>query len=181
MFNSDKNIFIHKTSLWAVPLNSCLIKNVKNILSFFLTGTVYLQQDQPFLIMSGFCVYSVASALFMFPALFSYYQQALEIHSFEHADGAGRAYDLVIQPFIRFITMAIIPVISCALVLYVLVSVVLMYVRLGSYRGIICSCSLTLWTPWVYIFLNKQNFMFEVLAPTIIIIITYLVSFMCPW
>jgi hypothetical protein len=70
--------------------------------------------------MSGFCVYSVASALFMFPALFSYYQQALEIYSFEHVDGAGRVYDLVIQPFVRFITMAIIPVISCALVLYVL-------------------------------------------------------------
>ena len=111
----------------------------------FLTGTVYLQQDQPFLIMSGFCVYSVASALFMFPALFSYYQQALEIYSFEHVDGAGRVYDLVIQPFVRFITMAIIPVISCALVLYVLVSVVLMEVT----RGIICSCSLTLWMPWV--------------------------------
>ena len=89
---------------------------------FVTTGTVYLQQNQPLLIMSGFCVYSVASALFMFPALYSYYQKALEIYSFEHADGAGRAYDLVIQPFMRFITMAIIPVISCALILYVLVS-----------------------------------------------------------
>ena len=89
---------------------------------FVATGTVYLQQDQPFLIVSGFCVYSVASALFMFPALFSYYQKALEIYSFEHADGAGRAYDLVIQPFVRFITMATVPVIACALVLYMLVS-----------------------------------------------------------
>ena len=59
----------------------------------------------------------------MFPALYSYYQKALEIYTFEHADGAGRAYDLVIQPFIRFITMAIIPVVACALILYVLVSV----------------------------------------------------------
>ena len=86
------------------------------------TGTVYLQQDDPFLIMSGFCVYSVASALFMFPALYSYYQKALEIYTFEHADSAGCSYDLVIQPFIRFITMAIIPVVSCALILYMLVS-----------------------------------------------------------
>ena len=71
--------------------------------------------------MSGFCVYSVASALFMFPALYTYYQKALEIYSFEHADSAGRAYDLVVQPFIRFITMAILPVVACALILYVLV------------------------------------------------------------
>ena len=86
------------------------------------TGTVYFQQTVPFLIMSGFCVYSVASALFMFPALYSYYVKALEIYTFEHADSAGRAYDLVLQPFVRFITMAIIPVILCAFVLYVLVS-----------------------------------------------------------
>lgn len=72
--------------------------------------------------MSGFCVYSVASALFMFPALYTYYQRALNIYSFEHADGVGKASDLVIQPFIRFISMAIIPVVVCAWILYLLVS-----------------------------------------------------------
>ena len=76
----------------------------------------------PFLVMSGFCVYSVASALFMFPALYSFYAPALVIYRFEHADGVGRATDLVIQPFVRFITMAFFPVIVCAGVLYVLVS-----------------------------------------------------------
>ena len=64
----------------------------------------------------------MASALFMFPALYGYYQRALEIYTFEHADGAGRAFDLVIQPFVRFISMAIFPVVICAGVLYVLVS-----------------------------------------------------------
>ena len=87
-----------------------------------LTGTVYLQTNKPFLVMSGFCVYSVASALFMFPALYTFYIPALQIFTFEHADGAGRATDLVIQPFVRFISMAFFPVIICAGVLYVLVS-----------------------------------------------------------
>ena len=86
------------------------------------SGTVYFQQTEPFLILSGFCVYSVASALFMFPALWGYYLRTLQIYTFEHADGAGRASDLVIQPFVRFISMAIFPVVICAGVLYVLVS-----------------------------------------------------------
>ena len=86
-----------------------------------LTGTVYFQAAAPFLIMSGFCVYSVASALFMFPALYTFYTRALEIYVFEHADGSGRATDLVIQPFVRFISMAFFPVIICAAVLYLLV------------------------------------------------------------
>ena len=44
-----------------------------------ILGTVYFQQDQGFLIISGYCVYSVASALFMFPALQNYYLKALEV------------------------------------------------------------------------------------------------------
>ena len=46
---------------------------------FVLLGTVYFQQDTPILIMSGFCVYSVASALFMFPVLQNYYLKALQV------------------------------------------------------------------------------------------------------
>ena len=58
----------------------------------------------------------------MFPALYTFYTPALQIYTFEHADGAGRATDLVIQPFVRFISMAFFPVIICAGVLYMLVS-----------------------------------------------------------
>ena len=72
---------------------------------------------------SGFCVYSVASALFMFPALYMFFVPALGVYTFEHADGAGRATDLVIQPFVRFISMAFLPVIIGAGVLYVFVRI----------------------------------------------------------
>ena len=44
-----------------------------------LLGTVYFQQTVPLLVMSGFCVYSVASALFMFPILYNYLRTALEV------------------------------------------------------------------------------------------------------
>ena len=84
---------------------------------------MYYQINDPFLIVSGFCVYSVASALFMFPAMYTFFTRAIEVYTFEHADGAGRATDLVIQPFVRFISMAFFPVIICAGVLYVLVSI----------------------------------------------------------
>ena len=95
------------------------------------TGTVYYQENTPLLIMSGFSVYSLASSLFLFPALYLYFARALEIYTFEHADGAGRAYDLVIQPFIRFVSMSFFPVVLCGAVLYVLV-------------GCSCSCSFCL-------------------------------------
>jgi len=57
----------------------------------------------------------------MFPALYGYFSRALDIYTFERADGAGRASDLVIQPFVHFISMAFFPVIICAGVLYMLV------------------------------------------------------------
>ena len=87
-------------------------------------GTVYFQQTTPLLIMSGFCVYSVASALFMFPALYGYLSQALTIYAFERADGAGSSADLVIQSFVRFTSIALIPVILCAGLLYLLVRLI---------------------------------------------------------
>lgn len=88
------------------------------------TGTVYYQSYSPLLVMSGFCVYSVASALFMFPALYLYYQRALEVYAYEHADGVGSPWDIVIQGFIRGITLGFFPVILCAAILYLLVGVV---------------------------------------------------------
>ena len=42
-------------------------------------GTVYLQTASPLLVVSGYTVYSVASALFMFPVLYDYYFRALEV------------------------------------------------------------------------------------------------------
>ena len=45
-----------------------------------------------------------------------------QVYKFEHADGAGRASDIVFQGVSRFMTMAIIPVVLCSLVLYLLVS-----------------------------------------------------------
>eukprot|EP00731_Ephydatia_muelleri_P033340 Em0028g15a len=85
-----------------------------------LLGTVYYQSYSPLLVMSGFCVYSVASALFMFPALYLYYQRALEVYAYEHADGVGSPWDIVIQGFIRGVTLGFFPVILCAAILYLL-------------------------------------------------------------
>ena len=85
------------------------------------SGTVYFQQTSPVLIVSGFCVYSVASALFMFPAVYGSLYQALIIYMFERADSAGRSADVVIQSFVRFSSMALLPVIVCAGLLYLLV------------------------------------------------------------
>eukprot|EP00731_Ephydatia_muelleri_P033355 Em0028g30a len=39
----------------------------------------------------------VASALFMFPALYLYYQRALEVYAYEHADGVGEGVKLQIS------------------------------------------------------------------------------------
>ena len=46
----------------------------------------------------------------------------VQVYRHENEDGAGKAIDLVLQGFIRFVTKAIIPVVICALVLYLLVS-----------------------------------------------------------
>ena len=124
---------------------------------YHYTGTVYFQQTQPFLILSGFCVYSVASALLMFPALYGYFSRALDIYTFERADSAGRASDLVIQPFVRFISMAFFPVIICAGVLYMLVrSILLQILSLNIYLSVyLCFLftdgqQITLGLPGVY-------------------------------
>lgn len=45
------------------------------------------------------------------------------MYKFESADGAGRASDIVIQAVARFSTMAIVPVVLCSAVLYLLVNV----------------------------------------------------------
>ena len=44
-----------------------------------------------------------------------------QVRWYEHADGAGKAFDIVIQGFGRYATIALIPVVICATVVYVLV------------------------------------------------------------
>ena len=85
-------------------------------------GTTYFQIDQAFLVISGMCVFSTASALFMFPAMYLYFKPALDMYGFEKADGVGRAYDIVIQGFIRFTSIAFFPVVIAVTVIYLLVS-----------------------------------------------------------
>ena len=74
------------------------------------------------LVVSGMCVFSTASALFMFPALYIYYKPALDMYTFEKADGVGFAHDIVVQGFIRFASIALIPVFVAVSVIYLLVS-----------------------------------------------------------
>ena len=45
-----------------------------------------------------------------------------QVYGYERADGVGRSGDLVIQGFVRGTAAALLPVIICAGVLYVLVS-----------------------------------------------------------
>lgn len=58
----------------------CTLVIATMIINTFVLGTTYFQQDQPLLIMAGFCVYSVASALFMFPVMQNYFIKALEVY-----------------------------------------------------------------------------------------------------
>ena len=68
------------------------------------------------------CVFSTTSALFMFPAMYPYYTRALEVYKFERTDGVGKAYDLVIQGFVRFVFLALFPMIIAVTAIYLLVS-----------------------------------------------------------
>ena len=94
-------------------------------ISFFsltFLGTSYFQVDEGLLIISGMCVFSTTSALFMFPAMYPYYTRALEVYKFEKADGVGKAYDLVIQGFVHFSFLALFPMIFAVTAIYLLVS-----------------------------------------------------------
>ena len=44
-----------------------------------------------------------------------------QVYWYENGDGTGRASDLVLQGFTRFVTWAITPVVVCAALLYLLV------------------------------------------------------------
>ena len=91
-------------------------------LMVYLIGTTYFQIGQAFLVVSGMCVFSTASALFMFPAMYLYYKPALEVYKFEKADGVGRPHDIVLQGFVRFMFIAFFPIVLSVTVIYLLVS-----------------------------------------------------------
>ena len=84
-------------------------------------GTTYIQVSAALLVIAGVCVFSTASALFMFPAMYLYYQPALNVYSFEKGDGIGRAHDLVIQGFVRFQSISFLPVVFSSTLIYLLV------------------------------------------------------------
>ena len=90
-----------------------------------IIGTIYYQKSEPYLLHASFSVYSLANCLFIFDAIYYLYSRAQIIYTFEHADGAGRATDLVIQPFVRFITLSFFPVFISTGMLYALVSYIL--------------------------------------------------------
>ena len=60
----------------------------------------------------------------------------LKVYRYEKADGAGRAQDLIVQGFIRFATMGILPVVFSAGVLYLLVrNMVVLQLKEGGREG----------------------------------------------
>ena len=69
-------------------------------------------------------MFSTASALFMFPGMYLYFQPALRVYGFEKADGIGRAHDIVIQGFIRFQSISFFPIVLSTTLLYLLVRVI---------------------------------------------------------
>ena len=46
-----------------------------------VSGTVYLQTQDATSVLTGFGVFSCASALFMFPIIYSYLHKAMEVHA----------------------------------------------------------------------------------------------------
>ena len=60
-------------------------------------------------------------AKLVWDVFYFYFYFFLKVYRYEKADGAGRAQDLIVQGFIRFATMGILPVVFSAGVLYLLV------------------------------------------------------------
>ena len=80
----------------------------------------------------------------------SYTHTRTQVYTYERGDGVGRAHDLVIQGFIRGVTIAAFPVIVSAGVLYVLVSILHCIVTIlcwsavcaGEYTALYCDHTL---------------------------------------
>ena len=67
------------------------------------------------------CVLLPLDSLFVLNLCEMYFFYFLKVYRYEKADGAGRAQDIIVQGFIRFATMGILPVVFSAGVLYLLV------------------------------------------------------------
>lgn len=87
----------------------------------FLLGTVYFQRTNPAEIVAAMTIFSVSSGFFIFPAAELYYTPAIKLFGYEKANGVGSAHDLVIQGFIRYVTLGFFPIVVSLSMVYLLV------------------------------------------------------------
>lgn len=66
-------------------------------------------------------IFCWASGLYVFPAIELYYTPAIKLFGYEKANGVGEARDIVLQGFIRYITIAFFPIVVSVSLLYLLV------------------------------------------------------------
>ena len=82
------------------------------------------------------CVLLSLDSLFVLNLCEMYFFYFLKVYRYEKADGAGRAQDIIVQGFIRFATMGILPVVFSAGVLYLLVrDMVVLQLKEGGREG----------------------------------------------
>lgn len=86
-----------------------------------MPGTTYIQQTDPALIVPAMAVFSCASGLYVFPAIEPYYSPAIRLYGYEKANGVGKAQDLILQGFARYVTIAFLPVLVSTSLIYILV------------------------------------------------------------
>lgn len=90
----------------------------KNIIA----GTVYIQTTDAANIVRAMAIFTWGSGLWIFPAIQVFYIPALKLFGYEKANRVGKARDVVIQGFIRYITIVFIPIVVSGSLLYLLVS-----------------------------------------------------------
>lgn len=84
-------------------------------------GTTYIQVTDPALVVPAIAVACSASGLFVFPAMEVYMTSAIELYNYEKANAVGKAQDLILQGFIRYVTVAFFPVVVSISLIYLLV------------------------------------------------------------
>eukprot|EP00117_Sycon_ciliatum_P015504 scpid9150/ scgid15316/ ABC transporter G family member 19; White-brown complex homolog protein 19 len=89
---------------------------------FLGLGAAYYQTDDLLLLLSALCLWTLASSLFMTPAIHFHLVKAFEIFKLEHDDGIGLTLDLVLQTFVRFLALAAVPIILDTLLLYLMIT-----------------------------------------------------------
>lgn len=98
----------------------------------YFLGTLYFQRTNPYLIVPAIATFSCASGLYVFPAIELYFTPAMRLFSYEKANGVGSVTDLIFQGFIRFSTIAFIPVLMSTSVIYLLVCNIACMYKHGS-------------------------------------------------